>query len=177
MKKFQPVAAMVVLASLTGACQTGQQSAAAANKANANSQVYIGALTCNVSGSTGYLFGSTKDLSCVYLTKEGQSQAYDGKIRKFGLDIGYTKPGHLVWHVYQLGGLVGDRTSTNPRILTGNYGGEQASIAVSGSAGGNWLYGGSNNQIVLQATQLQDDRNAGYNLAYGIAEIGLTPRN
>jgi hypothetical protein len=30
---------------------------------------------------------------------------------------------------------------------------------------GNWLYGGSNNQIVLQATQIQDSRNADYNLA------------
>ena len=45
------------------------------------------------------------------------------------------------------------------------------------SAGGNWLYGGSNNQIVLQATQLQDSGDAGYNLAYGIAEMGLALRN
>jgi len=43
----------------TGACQqpTGQQ----LNATNANSQVYIGALTCNVSGGTGYVFGSTPD--------------------------------------------------------------------------------------------------------------------
>ena len=34
--------------------------------------------------------------------------------------------------------------------------------------------GGANNQIVIQATQMQDDKDAGYNLAYGIAEIGLT---
>jgi len=31
------------------------------NATNANSQVYIGALTCNVSGGTGYVFGSTPD--------------------------------------------------------------------------------------------------------------------
>jgi hypothetical protein len=43
--------------------------------------------------------------------------------------------------------------------------------------GGNWLYGGSNNQIVLQATQIQDSRNAGYNLAYGIAEMSLSIGN
>jgi len=41
----------------------------------------------------------------------------------------------------------------------------------------NWLYGGSNNQIVLQATQIQDSRNAGYNLAYGIAEMSLSIGN
>jgi hypothetical protein len=59
------LAATLVMA--TGACQqpTGPQ----LNATNANSQVYIGALTCNVSGGTGYIFGSTKDLSCVYLTK------------------------------------------------------------------------------------------------------------
>lgn len=175
MKRFGSIAAAAIAAATLGACQ--QQTAQQLNTANANSQVYVGALTCNVSGSTGYIFGSTKDLSCIYLTKDGVAQAYDGKIRKFGIDIGYTKAAHLVWHVYQLGGLIGDATSPNPRLLAGNYGGEQASVAVSSSAGGNWLYGGSNNQIVLQATQLQDSGDAGYNLAYGIAEMGLTLRN
>jgi len=177
MNGIAKIAVAAILAATTGACQDGQPTAQTLNKEYARSQVYIGALTCNVSGSTGYVFGSTKDLSCVYLTKDGASQAYDGKIRKFGLDIGFTKAGHLVWHVYQLGGLVGDATSTDPKVLAGNYGGEQASIAVSSSAGGNWLYGGSNNQIVLQATQLQDSGDAGYNLAYGIAEMGLTLKN
>jgi len=175
MKRFGSIAAAAIAAATLGACQ--QQTAQQLNTANANSQVYVGALTCNVSGSTGYIFGSTKDLSCIYLTKDGVAQAYDGKIRKFGIDIGYTKAAHLVWHVYQLGGLIGDATSPNPRLLAGNYGGEQASVAVSSSAGGNWLYGGSNNQIVLQATQLQDSGDAGYNLAYGIAEMGLTLKN
>jgi hypothetical protein len=67
MNKCLSAALAATLATATGACQqpTGQQ----LNATNANSQVYIGALTCNVSGSTGYVFGSTKDLSCVYLTK------------------------------------------------------------------------------------------------------------
>ena len=161
MKRFSSIAAAAVAVATLGACQ--QQTAQQLNTANANSQVYVGALTCNVSGSTGYIFGSTKDLSCIYLTKDGVAQAYDGKIRKFGIDIGYTKAAHA--------------TSPNPRLLAGNYGGEQASVAVRSSAGGNWLYGGSNNQIVLQATQLQDSGDAGYNLAYGIAEMGLALRN
>jgi len=82
---------------LSAACT--QQTAQQLNTANANSQVYIGALTCNVTGSTGYVFGSSRDLSCVYLTKEGLSQAYDGKIRRFGLDLGTTKPSHVIWKV------------------------------------------------------------------------------
>ena len=47
-------------------------------------------------------------------------------------------------------------------------------MSAGATAGGNWLYGGSNNQIVLQATQLQSSGDAGYNLAYGIVEISLT---
>ena len=170
-------AAAALLATTAGACQTGQENAATMNAQNFNSKVYIGALTCNVSGSTGYIFGSSKELSCVYITKDGVEQAYDGRIRKFGLDIGYTKAAHLVWKVYQLGGLIGNATTADPKVLAGNFGGEQASIAASASAGGNWLYGGANNQIVMQATQMQDDKDAGYNLAYGIAEIGLTLKN
>jgi len=172
-----PVAAMAaIFVAITAACT--QQTARQLNTANANSQVYIGALTCNVTGSTaGYVFGSSRDLSCVYLTKEGLSQTYDGKIRRFGLDLGTTKPGHVVWKVYQLGGLVGDKISADPKVIVGNYGGEQASVSAGATAGGNWLYGGSNNQIVLQATQLKSSGDAGYNLAYGIAEISLTLKN
>src|SRR6185295_861742 len=98
-----------------------QQTAQQLNTANANSRVYIGALTCNVTGSTGYVFGSSRDLSCVYLTKEGAAQAYDGKIRRFGLDLGVTRPSHVILHVYQLGGLVGDKLSSDPRVIVGNY--------------------------------------------------------
>jgi hypothetical protein len=67
MNKFLSAAVAATQAMATGACQqpTSQQ----LNATNTNWQVYIGALTCNVSGSTGYVFGSTKDLSCVYLTK------------------------------------------------------------------------------------------------------------
>ena len=70
-----------------------------------------------------------------------------------------------------------DPTSTDPTVLVGNYGGEQASISAGATAGGNWLYGGRNNQMVLQATQLSTSGDAGYNLAYGIAEISLALKN
>ena len=176
-QRINKIAFASIAAGLTVTAACTQQTAQQLNTANANSQVYIGALTCNVTGSTGYVFGSSRDLSCVYLTKEGLSQAYDGKIRRFGIDLGTTKPSHVIWRVYQLGGLVGDKTSTDPKVLAGNYGGEQASVAAGAAAGGNWLYGGSNNQIVLQATQLQSSGDAGYNLAYGIAEISLTLKN
>jgi len=161
-----------VVAVLVGGCQNKPQDAQAMNKQYANSQVYIGALTCKVKGSTGFVLGSTKDLDCVYLTKEGVGQAYTGTIRNFGIDLGYTKDGHMVWHVFQVSGLVGGSISSDPKILAGGFVGEDASVKAGAGAGGNWLYGGANREIVLQATDLQSG-GGGYNLAYGIASIHL----
>lgn len=166
MNKYLSAAVLGVVVAATGACE--QQNAQQMNKANAKSKLYIGALSCNVSGSSGYVFGSTKDLDCVFLTSKGTSQRYTGKINKFGIDIGYTKAIHTVWHVYTLG------SDRGPGSLTGNYGGEDSTVAVGSQVGGNWLYGGRDNEIVLAATGEQN--NAGYNFAYGIAEMSLTPR-
>src|SRR5258708_14072010 len=107
MSKYLSAAVAAILAASTGGCQTGQSDAQSLNKEYANSKVYIGALTCTVSASTGFVLGSTKDLNCVYLTKDGVSQAYAGTIRKFGLDLAYTKPRHMVGHVFQIGGPLG----------------------------------------------------------------------
>ena len=123
-----------ITAVLAGGACTTDQNAQQLNTANANSQVYVGAGTCYVPGARGYVFGSSRDLSCVFINKEGAHQAYDGKIRRFGLDLGKTKPSHVVWKVYQIGGLVGRSPSTDPTVLVGNYGGEQASISAGASA-------------------------------------------
>jgi hypothetical protein len=160
-----------ILAVLMAGCSKPQD-AQQLNKQYADSKVYLGALTCKVKGSTGFVLGSSKDLDCVYLTKEGVSQGYTGTIRNFGIDLGYTKDGHMVWHVFQLGGLVGGTLSTDPKVLAGGFIGEDASIKAGAGGGGNWLYGGANRQVVLQATDIQGG-GGGYNLAYGIANIEL----
>src|SRR5476651_197287 len=64
---------------------------------------FIGTLNCNVSGSVGLIFGSSKDLSCVFVTNAGAVENYQGSIKKFGVDIGFTKAAHVLWHVYSLG--------------------------------------------------------------------------
>jgi hypothetical protein len=176
MNRFMTAAVLTALATAIGACQTGQQSASAMNKEYAGSKVYIGALTCNVSGSTGYLFGVDQDLSCVYLTRTAPRRPTTARSANSASTSATRGPPHDLARL-PARRPVGDKTSTDPKFLVGNYGGEQASIAAGSSAGGNWLYGGRNNQVVLQATQLQDSANAGYNLAYGIAEISLTLRN
>ncbi len=164
MNKCLSAAVAATIALAAGACQ--QQNAQQINQANANSRIYIGALTCNVSGSTGYVLGSTKKLDCVFLTKNGTTAQYDGEIHKFGIDIGYTHAVHSIWHVYSLGS---DKRADE---IAGRYIGEDSTVAAGSQAGGNWLYGGRNKEIGMIASGVIKD--AGYNFATGVAEMSLT---
>jgi hypothetical protein len=161
MKKFPAVVAAVALSVAFVAGGNGRAEAQTQIKA------YIGALSCNVSGSVGFIFGSTKELSCVFLTINGSSELYHGSIDRFGIDIGYTNAIHVVWHVYSLG------SDRGAGVLGGKYVGSQGSVTIGSGAGGNILLGGRNHEIVLQSASIQG--NAGYNFADGIAEITLQP--
>ena len=164
MKRFSSIAAAAVAVATLGACQ--QQTAQQLNTANANSRIYIGSLTCNIAGGTGYVLGSSKSMDCVLLGKDGVSVAqYSGTINKVGVDIGYTKAMHTIWRVYSLGS---DRA---PNQIGGTYVGEQGTVAAGGQAGGNWIYGGPNAEIGMVASGIVKD--AGYNLAMGIAEMTI----
>ena len=166
MKNVVMTAALAVLALSTGACSLQQQSAQQLNTTNANSRIYIGSLTCNVGGSTGYVLGSAKPLDCVFLGKDGVSTAqYTGTIDKVGIDIGYTKAVHTIWRVYSLGSVRG------PYNLSGTYVGEQSSVAAGNQAGGNWIYGGPNAEIGMVSSGVIKD--AGYNLATGVAAMTI----
>ena len=166
MKNVVMAAAMAALALSTGACSMQQSTAQQLNTTNANSRIYIGSLTCNVGGSTGYVLGSAKPLDCVFLGKDGVSTAhYSGTIDKVGIDIGYTKAVHTIWRVYSLGS---DRAPTQ---IGGTYVGEQGTVAAGNQAGGNWIYGGPNAEIGMVASGIVKD--AGYNLAMGIAEMTI----
>jgi hypothetical protein len=156
------VAATLALA--TGACQ--QPTATQINQQNSSSRIYIGALSCNVSGSRGYVLGSTKQLDCVFIDKSGTSASYTGTIHKYGVDIGYTNAEHSIWRVYSLGS---EKSAT---ALSGHYVGEDSTVAAGSQAGGNWLYGGANREIAMIAAGVVKD--AGYNFATGVAEMSLT---
>ncbi len=47
----------------------------------------------------------------------------------------------------------------------------KSTVAAGGQAGGNWIYGGPNAEIGMVASGIVKD--AGYNLATGIAEMSL----
>jgi hypothetical protein len=129
---------------------------------------YIGSLNCNVGGSVGLIFGSSKELSCVFVTVNGTSENYQGSIKKFGIDIGFTKAAHVLWHVYSLG------TDRGAGALAGQFAGGQESLAVGVSAGTTGLYGGRNNEIILESIAISDKK-SGLNFADGIAEMSLAP--
>ena len=134
-------------------------------------RIYIGALSCNVSGGSGFIFGSTKEMSCVFLTTAGTSERYHGSINRYGVDIGYTGAVHTVYHVFSLG------SDRGAGVLAGDFAGTQESVAVGGSSGvgggGKILIGGRNKEIVLQSAGVQ--QTSGWNFADGVAEISLRP--
>lgn len=165
MTRLSTAALAVTLALTAGACMQ-QQNAQQLNITNSNSRIYIGALSCNIAGGTGYVLGSSKSMECVFVGRDGASAEYSGTINKVGIDIGYTKAVHTIWRVYSLG------SDRKPDQIAGTYAGEQSTVVAAGSqAGGNWLYGGPNAEIGMVASGVTKD--AGYNLATGVAEMTL----
>jgi Protein of unknown function (DUF992) len=152
-------AALVAVATLAGS---------ASAQPIIKTKYYIGSLNCNVSGSTGLIFGSSKDMSCVFVTTTGDSEYYQGSITKFGIDIGFTKAKHVLWNVYSLG------TDRGAGALNGQFAGGQESLSVGGSAGTTGLFGGRNNEIILQSVTITQ-QSSGLNFADGVAEITLRP--
>lgn len=166
MNLIAKAAIAATLAASVAGCNMNQSTPQQLNTTNANSRIYIGSLSCNVGGSTGYVLASRKTLDCVFLDKEGTLSAqYTGTIDKVGIDIGYTKAVHTIWRVYSLGSVRG------PWNLSGTYVGEQGTVAAGAQAGGNWIYGGPNAEIGMLASGVVQD--AGYNLATGIAAMTL----
>jgi hypothetical protein len=128
--------------------------------------VKAGALTCNVASGFGFIFGSSKAVNCTFSPPGGPPQHYVGSIDKFGVDIGYTAGGVLVWAV------LAPTTSPAPGSLAGAYGGATASATAAVGVGANVLVGGSGNTISLQPLSIEG--NTGLNVAAGVAALTLT---
>ena len=136
---------------------------ASGGSAHAQGAVQIGTLTCNVSGGWGFVFGSSKALRCTFARAGGGPEHYGGSINKFGVDIGYTQGGVLLW------GVFAPSANLAPGGLSGNYVGATGSATVG--AGATVLVGGSNRTISLQPLSIEG--NTGLNVAAGIGAISL----
>ena len=152
LSKLLPLAAL----SLAGAL--------AINPAQAQN-VQAGTLVCDVSGGVGVIIASQRDMACTFTNSRGEPEVYVGRIRRFGLDLGATAGGQMVWSVFAPSG----RYSRG--ALAGNYTGASAEATVGAGLGANVLLGGSSRSFSLQPVSLQGQ--AGLNVAAGVADLQL----
>ncbi|MGC9954893.1 MAG: DUF992 domain-containing protein [Rhizomicrobium sp.] len=139
---------------------------ALANSAQAAEHgVKVGELTCGVASGWGFVFGSTKHLRCVFRQSNRHAVHYKGSISKFGMDIGYTEGGVLVWEV------VAPTSDVRPGALQGDYVGVSASATAGVGVGANVLVGGFDKSISLQPLSVSG--NEGLNVAAGVGSITL----
>jgi hypothetical protein len=114
------------------------------------------------------IIASKKNVTCMFTpARQGKpKEVYVGSISKFGLDIGATAGGEMVWTVF---------APSNRKFgaLAGHYGGASAEATVGVGAGANVLVGGSNRTVTLQPVSVQGQ--AGLNLAVGVAGLDLRP--
>jgi len=155
---------MFMLRSVLAAASAATLLVGVATSAYSQSGANVGSLTCNVAGGIGFVFGSSKDLSCLFTRTNGTAEKYTGSIKKFGVDVGFTKEAQMVWLVFAPGSIA-------PGAVAGSYGGATASATVGVGAGANVLVGGSNKQITLQPVSVEGS--VGLNAAAGIGVVEL----
>lgn len=155
---------VAAVAALTLGVVLQSQAQTAAPEVQSKQGINAGSLSCNVAGGVGFIFGSSKELNCVFSGNDGQGQYYKGRIKRFGIDIGFTKEAHVLWLV-----LAPGRVESG--ALAGDYAGLTASATVGVGVGANVLLGGSNKQITLQPISVEGSK--GLNVALGIGEITL----
>lgn len=144
----------------------GMAAALFAGNANADpSGVKVGTLTCDVASGWGFVFGSTRDLHCTFVPNKPSIEHYTGTISKFGVDIGYTDGGVLVW------GVFAPSSDIRAGALDGDYVGATANATVGVGVGANVLIGGGDKSIALQPLSVEG--NTGLNVAAGIGAISL----
>jgi hypothetical protein len=156
-KPFSAVAAAAIAVAVALPTQVSAQ----ANRTK------VGTLSCDISGGIGLIITSKKELTCMFTPSQpGPREVYVGSITKFGLDLGATTGGEMVWAVY---------APTNRRFgaLAGQYGGATAEATVGAGLGANVLVGGSNRTVALQPISIQGQ--AGLNVAAGVADLVLRP--
>ena len=157
---LKPLGAIAVLA-VAAAVALPIPASAQANRTK------VGTLSCDVSGGIGLIITSKKDLTCMFTPSQpGPREVYLGSIAKFGLDLGATAGGEMVWAVYA-------PTTRKFGALAGDYGGATAEATVGAGLGANVLVGGSDRTVALQPVSVQGQ--AGLNVAAGVAELRLRP--
>jgi hypothetical protein len=127
----------------------------------------VGSMTCRLSPTVGLIVGSRQRLRCRFVgSRDGRVERYLGTVTRFGLDVGVTAGGVMVWTVLA-------RTRTTARgLLAGHYVGASADVSLGPGVGAKALIGGSRRTTMLQPISVSG--RVGINLALGVT--GLTLR-
>src|SRR5258706_686469 len=113
-------------------------------------RVRAGVLTCDIEAGMSFIIGSQKAVACTFAPEPpGPQQVYNGSISKFGLDIGATGGGVMVWAVF-----TDSIAPPGPGFLAGDYFGATGQVTVAAGLGANVLIGGSHNTAALQPGSL-----------------------
>jgi hypothetical protein len=128
----------------------------------------IGTLSCDVSRGIGMFVVEKQTLSCVFKhLKSGASENYVGTIDQFGVALGETNEGHLVW------GVIAATGDVSAGALAGTYAGVGANASIGAGAGANILVGGSGSAFSLQPVSVEGQ--VGINIAGGVTTVTLKP--
>lgn len=130
--------------------------------------VQVGRLSCAVSGSVGLIVTSNRTMNCTFFRDGGRRERYAGNIRRFGLDVGATNRGQMVWLVFAPSGRY------RSGALSGEYVGASGEVSVGAGGGVNALVGGFERSVTLQPLSVQGQ--TGINLALGVAGLSLRQR-
>src|SRR4029079_6508631 len=108
-------------------------------------RVKAGLLTFDLSSCIWFIIGSQNAVCVIYAPEPaGPQQVYSGSISKFGLDIGVTSSGVMLWGVFTCS------MGPNPGFLAGDYFGATGEVTIAAGLGANVLVGGSNRTVALQ---------------------------
>jgi Protein of unknown function (DUF992) len=133
--------------------------------AQAPQRTKVGTLTCDISAGIGLIITSRKEVTCMFTPSGSERrEVYVGSISKFGLDVGATAGGEMIWVVYA-------PTSRRIGALAGHYSGVSGEATVGAGLGANVMVGGSDRTVALQPVSVQGQ--AGLNLAVGVAGLDL----
>ncbi|MFI5013667.1 MAG: DUF992 domain-containing protein [Hyphomicrobiales bacterium] len=152
---------LFVAVALIGAAMMASLTPAAA-------QSRVGTLSCDTSGGIGLIITSQQRLDCIYQGIDGRVEGYFGTISKFGIDLGVTSQGVIVWQV------IAPTADFGPWALEGDYAGASGQATAGVGASANLLVGGFNRAFSLQP--LSVGAQTGLNFALGVANLTLIGR-
>jgi hypothetical protein len=142
--------------------------AALSSLSPASAQSRVGTLSCDTSGGIGLIITSQQRLNCTYEGIDGRIEGYYGTISKFGIDLGVTAQGVILWQV------IASTIDFGPFALEGDYVGASGSATAGVGASANVLVGGFNRAFSLQP--LSVGAQTGVNVALGVANLTLVGR-